>query len=165
MRSNVVGALKLLAILIVLEAGSSTANSQLNSGRKGKVSRVLPKSVGQVFPKPQYQVTTQQQHYLDERAFSFQYAQGSVVCDILSAAFNRYYKIIFRPQNYKINPNSRQSVRRLMKNSLDVHFQAPNLLKRVVVNIKNQCEDYPSLESDESCIQHFKNDQLNIIFY
>lgn len=107
--------------------GSSKDIKKLKSPARGQ---------GKPFPKPQSYLTTDTVHYLDERAFSFQYVQGSVVCDVLSGAFNRYYKIIF--QHYSNKPNRN-------KNAKD------SLLKRVVVNIHQPCEDYPSLDSDESC--------------
>ena len=109
--------------------GSSNNNKNLKSPARGQ---------GKPFPKPQSYLTTDTVHYLDERAFSFQYVQGSVVCDLLSSAFNRYYKIIFQHFSNKPNRNKNQNVK-------------DSLLKRVVVNVHQPCENYPSLDSDESC--------------
>ena len=118
---------------------------------RNNLHHILPKSRGRPFPQPQSYISTETQHTLDERAFAFQYVQGSVVCDLLSSAFNRYYKIIFKPQNF--NYARGVSVQKMVKNMM--HHKEKNLkepiLKRVVVNVRQPCVDYPSLESDESC--------------
>lgn len=122
--------------------------------REKHLRHILPKSRGRPFPQPQYYVSTDTQHVLDERAFAFQYASGSVVCEILSSAFNRYYKIIFQPQLLDFARGVRRA--RLVNKpnpSSRSHPNRASLLKRVLVNIKTPCEDYPSLESDESCIR------------
>lgn len=99
----------------------------------------------QPFPKPQYMVQTQIQHYLDARAFAFHYQPGSQVCDLITVAFNRYYKIIFNPSQLRRGKPAR---RRGMKKS---QFKG-DLLKRATVNIKLPCEEYPNDQSDESCM-------------
>lgn len=74
------------------------------------------------------------------------------MCDVVSNAFNRYFKIIFFPQNYEIIPNKKlvRRVRKAKKSVKEANL-ADNLLKRIVVNIQGQCEQYPTLDSDESC--------------
>ena len=127
--------------------------SEIKSSKNefSNLHRVVPKSKGRPLPQPQSYISTETQHTLDERAFHFQYATGSVACELLSSAFNRYYKIIFRPQEFTYAKGV--SIKKLFK----THPKKANktgdttLLKRVVVNIRDPCEDYPSLESDESC--------------
>jgi hypothetical protein len=114
------------------------------------------KTSGRPFPKPQSQILTDIQQILDERDFSFQYGKSSVVCDLLNLAFNRFYKIIFRPQTYDIRGDGvTNRVRKLnspIKKNKENIIGQPRLLKRVIVNVQMPCEDYPSLESDESCL-------------
>ena len=113
------------------------------------------KTSGRPFPKPQSQILTDIQQILDEKDFSFQYGKSSVVCDLLNLAFNRFYKIIFRPETYdKRSDSVTNRVRKLnipIKKNKNIIGQA-RLLKRVIVNVQMPCEDYPSLESDESCL-------------
>lgn len=141
-----------LSLLFEL-AVSNGANSKQSQHAK-HVNKILPKSRGRPFPQPQVYMSTDTQHVLDERAFAFQYVAGSVVCELLSSAFNRYYKIIFRPQS--LDYMRRVSVKKVVNHKLfesnGPHAKANSLLKRVVVNVREPCEDYPSLESDESCI-------------
>jgi hypothetical protein len=106
---------------------------------------------GRPFPMPQSIFRTETQHYLDARAFSFQYVPGSATCSLLSTAFNRYYKIIFTPGEYETARkvlNLRKSNKMFKKN---FGLSDQTQLKRVVVNVHEPCEEYPTLESDESC--------------
>lgn len=106
------------------------------------LGRVVSKSRGQPFPRPQSHVSVDTQNRLDTREFLFVYARDSSACDLLSDAFNRYYKIIFGGSH---RPQTRFS-RSTDKND------NKKLLKRVIVSVEEPCEKkYPSLESDESC--------------
>jgi hypothetical protein len=107
---------------------------------------------GQLFPKPQFLIQTDTQHYLNARDFSFKYTKNSFVCDLLTNAFNRYYKIIFTPNEYE---TARYVKRLKRKTTSNNSTQARSYLKRVLVNVARPCEDYPSLESDESCLMQF----------
>lgn len=124
---------------------------------------IVPKSRGEPFPKPQYYVTSDTQHYLDGRGFSFSFAQNSQICEVLSIAFNRYYKIIFQPHNYEIIEN--KSLVKKRRRPKTEHFDKlkKSLLESVFVNVHEPCEDYPSLESDESC--KFTLNCLQSIFF
>lgn len=136
--------LNLLVGVVLLSLAGQVELSWLRDETPKPLDRILPKSRGQVFPKPQSQITTDTQHRLDEHNFEFQFARGSHVCDVLSLAFNRYYKIIFRP--HEKTRLSRQF------ESLELHQDhRESFLKRVIVDVKEPCQDYPSLESDESC--------------
>ncbi len=106
-------------------------------------------SPGQLFPKPQFLFQTETQHYLNAKAFSFEYRKSSFVCDLLANAFNRYYKIIFTPTEYETSRNVKKLKRK--PNSQDSNTSR-SFLKRLIVNVVQPCEEYPSLESDESCL-------------
>ena len=136
-------------ILVVLAFVAFEANGQRVTNRADL--RLTPKAPGTPTPLPQIYTTLPTQHVLDERAFSFQYMAGSVVCNMLSSAFNRYYKIIFRPQEYEINEGRSNRVKPFVKSQKSASNRTHlGVLKRVVINIKNPCENYPSLDSDES---------------
>lgn len=113
----------------------------------GIVSVVSSQSV---VPKPQWMVQSSRQLHLDSRSFGFSYLPGSVVNDVLTNAFNRYYKIIFKPTEYDPINLARQRVKRTRPGKLShVPKDAPTL-NRVLVKVMNECDAYPNLESDES---------------
>ena len=144
----------LTLLLIAIVIGHIEANSQRRGPNKSydNLSRIHSKSRGRPFPLPQTFIPGDIQRHLDERKFVFQYARHSHVCDVVTIGFNRYHKIIFRPHETEI--------RQLFGNS-DVYFKQAhnkprndspsNELTRLIVNVKEPCEEYPSLESDESC--------------
>jgi hypothetical protein len=124
----------------------------INGRNYGDWIDITEKEPGQPFPMPQVFVTKATQHKIDQKSFSFQYVKGSVTCDLLSVAFNRYHKLIFQPQTYEINEKERR-VRKLTKHNLQNIEIEPNevAIDRVIVNVEQPCEEYPSLDSDESC--------------
>jgi hypothetical protein len=129
-------------------------------GRKN-LEDIVSKTPGTPFPKPQSQIVTDTQQILDQKDFSFQYGKSSVVCDLLNLAFNRFYKIIFRPQSYDIKGdgvliNQVKKLHRQNKETKENTINQARLLKRVIINVQMPCEDYPSLESDESCLYSIK---------
>jgi hypothetical protein len=110
-----------------------------------------PVRLGQPFPKPQSLSQTDKQFSLDARVFSFHHAQDSVVCDLITNAFNRYYKIIFKPAQYAMEIGGRPVTR--ARSPGESSFPRVNIdqLERVVVKVETECENYPSLDSNESC--------------
>jgi hypothetical protein len=143
---------KLLLVLIVASLAYSAHS------RKVRGQQYEP---GQPLPKPQSLSQSDTLHYLDAPAFAFQYAPGSVVCDLLSNAFNRYYKIIFHPGQ---NDNKPTGVSRNSEHKSRQARPMPknaNILKRLAVNVRSPCEDYPSLESDESCNINLQKKKVN----
>ena len=111
------------------------------------------KTSGRPVPLPQIYKPSSTQYSLSPKQFEFEYAQGSYVCEVVTLAFNRYHKIIFRPTAYEINENQRGSVRKLKLNKPinNKRYHQADSIQKVLVNVRNPCEDYPSLESDESC--------------
>jgi hypothetical protein len=112
--------------------------------------------LGQPLPKPKSISQTPNQRYLDVRTFSFRHASDSVVCELISVAFNRYYKTIFFAEQYaneisggrsKINKIKHRNKLGLLKK-----YSELEKLQQVTVKVNMPCEDYPSLDSDESCI-------------
>ena len=142
------------ASLVFTEENKIITNKEIRGSQNLK--NIVAKTPGRPFPKPQSQIVTDVQQILIEKEFTFQYGKGSVVCDLLSIAFTRFYKIIFRPQNYDINGNGSSRVKKVRYQNKNQPFdnQQKNvrLLKRVLINVQLPCEDYPTLESDESCL-------------
>jgi hypothetical protein len=111
-------------------------------------------TVGQPWPKPQSSETGPQQLAVQPSAFHFLVNSTSQTCDILTSAFDRYYRLIFFPHSYLkhiLNPDSVDNEKPFQprKRSADLH-DTP-LLKRLNVHIQQPCDQFPSLESDESC--------------
>ena len=100
-----------------------------------RLKNVVPITKGQVFPKPQMQIIYDEQNLLDKSEFRFEYTKESQICDVVSNAFSRYYKIIFGS--------------RLMREKQPI-INLPSI-KKLTVMVHVPCELYPSLESDESC--------------
>lgn len=153
--------LKLLILLLVTTLiDSIEANNQRRGSNKG-ISRILSKSSGRPFPLPQTLMSANVQRHLDERKFLFQYASHSHVCDVVTLGFNRYHKIIFRPHETEIRrlqqhdvlftPLNLKQTDSISSNSSSTSNRPSNELSRLIVNVKEPCEEYPSLESDESC--------------
>ena len=114
---------------------------------------VVP-TVGQPWPKPQAMQITQEQYAVHPAAFHFLVNSTSQTCDLLTSAFDRYYRLIFFPQdymNYVLNRDvpSQAKVKPWKKSLADLH-DVP-LLKRLNVQVQQPCEQWPTLESDESC--------------
>jgi hypothetical protein len=111
-------------------------------------------TLGQPWPKPQSIQTTRQQFAIHPAAFHFMVNSTSQTCDLLTSAFDRYYRLIFFPQSYLdyvLNPESiNNEIKSGPKKSLADLHNTP-LLKRLNVHIQQPCDQYPSLQSDESC--------------
>jgi hypothetical protein len=134
--------MKLALVLLVLFFcfDKSQARNSLNGNKFFKKN--AHKLLGKPVPMPQTYITSDSQHYLDEQEFSFKFIKDSVVCDVVNLAFYRYHRIIFRPEeNFQ--------VKRVKRHHMSPAKKA-NLLKNVLVKVALPCEDYPSLESDES---------------
>lgn len=107
----------------------------INTSQANRLKNVVPISKGQVFPKPQFQIFYETQNSLSKNEFRFEYVKGSQICDVVSIAFNRYYKIIFGT--------------RLLRSDKQNNYLSS--VKKLTLMIHEPCEPYPSLESDESC--------------
>lgn len=154
---------KLLLILLVYV---SLAQSKLKTNLKDWID-ITPKSIGQPWPLPQSVVQRNDVRMLDSRVFSFQFTNNSQVCDLVTDAFSRYFKIIFQPTEYEIIPGRR--VVKKARKFRQQKFKRPtasyedSLLKRLVISIKNPCEDYPTLDSDESYTLQVTGDTASLI--
>lgn len=114
-------------------------------------------TIGHPWPKPQSIQTTAARLAIHPSKFEFMINETSHQCDILRNAFDRYYKMIFFPQAYMlylfdpllahIQINSLKST---IKNVSE--FGDVPLLRTLVVRIEQPCEEWPRLESNESCV-------------
>jgi hypothetical protein len=136
--------------------------SVLSDGRRGFINSIrIEPTVGEVWPKPQSIKTTNQQFSLHPDTFNFVVNETSEKCDLLTNAFVRYYKIIFYPHTYLSSilhsstsktddnmhrPRLKTVSRKKLFNSNDIP-----VLKDLYVNVEQPCDQWPHLESNESC--------------
>jgi len=140
-------AVLLLLLAVISDSHGKRPRSPLN------VFYVQP-TVGQPWPKPQSSETGPQQIAVQPSAFHFLVNSTSQTCDTLTSAFDRYYRLIFFPHSYLkyiLNPNSVDNEKPFQPRKRSADLDATPLLKRLNVHIQQPCEQFPSLESDESC--------------
>lgn len=154
--------LVLILFAIIVESYSSVQNH----GRRGLLNtvRIQPTS-GEPWPKPQSIQTTFQQFAIPPDKFHFLIDETSQHCDLLTNAFVRYYKAIFSPQiylsyilgssfswntnDYKRRP--RVNIRKNLSHMVDMP-----LLESLNVHVQQLCDQWPSLESNESCNKSYR---------
>jgi hypothetical protein len=136
--------IKILLIIACCFLINSIESKHRNSNRKNLF-------YSQPWPKPQMMSTTNVEYTLNEKQFKFRYTNQSIICDIVTNAFARYYNIIFKPEEAMLvsNIKRRKSFFNL-KRSLSNEF-----VETLHVEILTDCEDYPHLESDEFCMKKF----------
>jgi hypothetical protein len=113
---------------------------------------------GRPVPLPQIYTATDYQYYMNPYEFKFQFVKGSYVCDVTTLAFNRYHKLIFNPHEYEIVTNRRVVQKRPVNRKKILNQMVSDdqgLLKELLVLVAEPCEEYPTLESDESCNMFF----------
>ena len=114
----------------------------------------IKQTVGEPWPKPQSIQPTPDQLAVHPAAFHFIVNATGQTCDLLTSALDRYFRLIFFPKTYLshiLHPARRiDPVEFKLKKSLSDLEDTP-LLKRLNVYVKQPCERYPNLESDESC--------------
>ena len=109
---------------------------------------------GRPVPLPQIYTATESQYYLNPSEFKFQFVKGSYVCDVTTLAFNRYHRLIFNPHEYEIVTNRRVVQKRPQNRKLMLNQKfsdGQGSVKELLVRVAEPCEEYPTLESDESC--------------
>ncbi|CAF3654515.1 unnamed protein product [Rotaria sp. Silwood1] len=138
--------------------------------------RIQP-TVGEPWPKPQSILTTTQRLTVNPKTFHFLMNETSQRCSLLTSAFDRYYRIIFFPQTYM--PYIRRSSSSFTTNN-DIYQTKINaslrqkypssitnisLLMNLYVNVEQPCDEWPSLETNESYTLFIKNNHaaLNAI--
>ena len=139
--------------------------------------RTLPKpmgiqpTTGEPWPKPQSIQTTSQRLGVHPDTFHFLISETSQRCDLLTNAFARYHRAIFFPRTYLshilsssfpvLNDNHVNQARSYASSRKEPSTP-PNasLLMDLYVNVEQPCEQWPSLESNESCISIFDLDNF-----
>ena len=114
----------------------------------------VPKSTGYPLPRPQSWAASNNQFRLDSFNFSFEFNEkSSASCDLLTDAADRYYKIIFDPTNYEIVKGHSNKARRVLRpNKSNIKNHAnEELISKMIIMVNGPCEDYPNLDTDESC--------------
>ena len=163
--------MRALAILFFsLAAICCTYGNQARSSVKPPRLRT---STGQTWPKPQSMQTTAQQFAVHPDAFHFLVNSTSQTCDVLTNALDRYFRLIFFPQsymNYILNPKSADTQTKQKPRKTLADLRDTPALQRLNVYIQQPCDQYPSLESNESCnnISHriyFPSHEHSILFH
>jgi len=132
--------------------------NDISFGFNNKIININP-TIGQPWPKPQSIITTTKQLIIPSDLFHFRLNETSETCDLLTNAFIRYYRLIFYPDTYLsniINLSSFSSINNdhihsSMKNKNLYNINDIPLLKDLFVNVEQGCDQWPNLESNESC--------------
>lgn len=145
-RTNLILFLFLICIQKILAARSESRRGFVNN------IRIQP-TIGEPWPKPQSIQSTTQRFAIHPSAFRFRVNETSQTCDLLTGAFDRYYRAIFYPSSYLSyilrSPFPLAKNVTLRKNLADLG-DLP-LLEDLNVFIQQPCDKWPNLESNESC--------------
>ena len=145
----------------LLLVGLTTVCGRGQKGRDGFETLFAHRTVGQPWPMPQSISTSVERLAVHADSFSFLLNETSTACDLIENAFDRYYKLIFTPGTYLEEVLKQPSTNnKLNKTNIPRernHLQDKSLLKRLEVRIEGKCEQWPRLESNESCKIDEKN--------
>jgi hypothetical protein len=114
----------------------------------------VDQTVGQPWPLPQTFQTTNQKLGINPAAFHFLVNATGQTCDLLTSAFDRYYRMIFFPESYLdyiLNPGSIDNKIKHPRRKHLAHLADVPLFMHLDVLVRTPCDQYPTLESDESC--------------
>jgi hypothetical protein len=104
---------------------------------------------GYPWPMPQSMKTSDERLIISPSSFRF--ILNSTGCDLIVNAFERYYQMIFFPKTY-LNYILNKSFEK--QNSFEINVNELNdakILKHLQIKIEDPCDEWPSLESNESC--------------
>jgi hypothetical protein len=115
------------------------------------VSETVTASRASPWPMPAKYITYPISQTIDAANFQFR-TIGAYSCDLVEAAYVRYYRIIFGgPRSSDRDSDTRQGSNDVLK---FWRMKRPNsALSYLDVDLANECEEWPSLNMDESC-QH-----------
>lgn len=138
----------LVICLLIIVSKNDCSKSD---GRRGFTKSIRTKpTIGEVWPKPQLIESTTQEYLINRHSFHFTINETSQRCDLLTNAFKRYYSIIFDTSNYihsVLQSNHFHRRNEFNRSNLE---DIP-LLKELFVNVENECEEWPNIQSNESC--------------
>ncbi len=110
---------------------------------------------GEPWPMPQSMDRFSERVSVHPDSFHFLYDEISQQCDVLTNAFDRYYKLIFYPETYWNDlleePIQKKKIFRENIRKKFLNLDDTILLKSLNVIIRQKCEQWPTFESDESC--------------
>jgi len=106
-------------------------------------------ATGSPWPMPASMTTTTDAQVVEAMLFRFKATGYS--CNILEEAFVRYFDIIFHGQPSYKKPSGNDDVNKVeMQKNQPLLFKVTGLTS-LDVAVDHQCENWPSLEMDESC--------------
>jgi len=106
----------------------------------------VTRAVASPWPMPASYLTTPTWQSIDSSDFQFKTTDGHS-CDLMEAAFVRYYDIMFGGPRQRIgndHPSNNNAVK-FMKQEKSIGLALLNVI------LANECEVWPSLNMDESC--------------
>ena len=146
-----------LFVCLLLFANTTVFGNEPFSHR-GSVSNLkLQQTKGEPWPMPQSIQTSNQRQVLQPNGFQFVKNDTSQTCDILTGAFDRYYQSIFFSHSYfsyllgspSLPPSNKNKFKHRTSN-----ISAISVLEKLYVYVQQPCDQWPSLESNESCIHY-----------
>jgi hypothetical protein len=147
--------LRLLLLVIIIDNLSAVSSH----GRRGTLNTIrIQPTAGEPWPKPQLIQTTAQRLAVYPDAFHFLINETSQRCDLLTSAFDRYYRAIFFPNTYlsyilhaSSNFSANDFINQSKSNEAWKRTLSTPSLNYLFVNVQQPCDQWPSLESNESC--------------
>ena len=143
--------MKLCFLSVVYFGSLSCAESR---GQRGSLDSIrIQSTTGEPWPKPQSIQTTGERFALHPDTFQFRINDTSQRCDLLTGAFARYYRAIFFPQTYLshlLGTSSSSEDEAVLRKTM-LNLGSSPLLKDFYVNVQEPCNQWPTLESNESC--------------
>ena len=111
----------------------------------------ITQTIGQPWPAPKEMNSTSQVFGIDAYNFFFRDPKG---CEILEDAFVRYQKLIFEPGSRA----KRAALKFQPWRALTSQKLKAGMVSSLMVNVIKPClaDEFPSLESDESCKLSFR---------
>lgn len=145
---------KIIFLFLLLDflVGWAESNSQKSNLRfpfdlpKGNGAWIRP-SIGQIWPQPQLQQSTNNFMVLRPNDFKFQITGNT--CDILEEAVHRYYDLIFFPSKGSGTSKRFLKLAKKYRSTWEQNEHFRGYLDTVALHVMQPCETLPSLDMDE----------------
>ncbi|XP_035437543.2 beta-hexosaminidase subunit beta [Spodoptera frugiperda] len=145
--------LNLVCIAIVLYLLSNYLMSDDNKQSESltivklKPGQLYPPTEGEVWPKPQQQITEQTYFKLSPSVFKF--TEKGETCEILKNAIERYATVLRRLHNI-VWINLKKTWKHAEPRQVDTNPDFKGTLEELQINLRRPCEDYPHMDMDEN---------------
>lgn len=119
---------------------------------RGVPGATTPPTGGQPWPMPQVYQPTAVNQFLNQESFEFRVLGQT--CDILEAAVDRYFELIFYPDSHRavqLKARRDEVLRFSPYNPEQPEVNDISVLHSLTVDLMKECEHIPYLGMDESC--------------